>query len=81
MSLADVNGTSLFYEVNGDGYALVLLHGFGAKKEVWMAQVGVSGIGRFFNDSYKIRKWFSIYFNLLFIWFIFSHKLSIKSFY
>jgi proline-specific peptidase len=40
MSFADVNGTSLFYEVNGDGYPLVLLHGFGAKKEVWMAQVG-----------------------------------------
>jgi pimeloyl-ACP methyl ester carboxylesterase len=34
MSFADVNGTSLFYEVNGDGYPLVLLHGFGAKKEV-----------------------------------------------
>jgi len=36
---ADVNGVRLCYEVFGDGYPLFLIHGFGAKKENWIAQI------------------------------------------
>ena len=36
---ADVNGVKLCYEVFGDGYPLILIHGFGAKKESWIAQI------------------------------------------
>ena len=36
---ADVNGVKLCYEVFGDGYPLFLIHGFGAKKESWIAQI------------------------------------------
>ncbi|MHA1391701.1 MAG: alpha/beta fold hydrolase [Promethearchaeota archaeon] len=36
---ADVNGVRLCYEVFGDGYPLFLIHGFGAKKESWIAQI------------------------------------------
>jgi len=35
---ADVNGVKLCYEVFGEGYPLFLIHGFGAKKESWIAQ-------------------------------------------
>jgi len=36
---ADVNGVKLCYEVFGEGYPLFLIHGFGAKKESWIAQI------------------------------------------
>lgn len=36
---AEVNGVKLCYEINGEGYPLFLIHGFGAKKESWIAQV------------------------------------------
>jgi len=36
---ANVNGVKLCYEVFGDGYPLFLIHGFGAKKESWIAQI------------------------------------------
>jgi len=36
---AEVNGVKLCYEIDGEGYPLFLIHGFGAKKESWIAQV------------------------------------------
>lgn len=36
---ADLKGVKLCYEVFGEGYPLFLIHGFGAKKESWIAQV------------------------------------------
>ena len=38
---ADVNGVKLCYEVFGEGYPLFLIHGFGAKKDSWIAQTPV----------------------------------------
>ncbi|MGV9202604.1 MAG: alpha/beta fold hydrolase [Promethearchaeia archaeon] len=36
---ANVNGVKLCYEVHGEGKPLILVHGFGSKKESWMVQV------------------------------------------
>ena len=36
---ANVNGVKLCYEINGEGYPLFLIHGFGGKKESWVAQI------------------------------------------
>ena len=36
---ADLKGVKLCYEIFGEGYPLFLIHGFGAKKESWIAQV------------------------------------------
>jgi len=36
---AVANGVKLCYEVFGEGYPLFLIHGFGAKKESWIAQI------------------------------------------
>lgn len=36
---AEVNGVNLCYEIDGEGYPLFLIHGFGTKKETWIAQV------------------------------------------
>ncbi len=36
---ADLNGVKICYEIYGEGYPLFLVHGFGAKKESWIAQV------------------------------------------
>jgi len=38
---AEVNGVKLCYEISGEGYPLFLIHGFGAKKESWIAQIPV----------------------------------------
>ncbi|NHJ22244.1 MAG: alpha/beta hydrolase [Candidatus Lokiarchaeota archaeon] len=38
---AKVNGVKLCYEIHGEGEPLFLIHGFGVKKETWMAQVPV----------------------------------------
>ena len=38
MSFADVNGIKICYEIKGEGEPLLLVHGFGVKKEVWMCQ-------------------------------------------
>ena len=38
---AEVNGVKLCYEIDGEGYPLFLIHGFGAKKESWIAQIPV----------------------------------------
>ncbi|MFX1321173.1 MAG: alpha/beta fold hydrolase [Promethearchaeota archaeon] len=35
---ADINGIKLCYEVKGEGKPVFLVHGFGSKKESWMAQ-------------------------------------------
>ena len=37
---AEVNGIKLCYEVKGEGYPVVLIHGFGVKKEQWIGQFG-----------------------------------------
>jgi hypothetical protein len=38
---AQIGDVKLCYEILGkeDGYPILLIHGFGVKKEVWMAQV------------------------------------------
>ena len=38
---ANVTGVKLCYEILGEGYPLFLIHGFGAKKETWIAQIPV----------------------------------------
>lgn len=40
MNFADVNEIKICYEIYGEGYPLILVHGFGAKKESWIAQIG-----------------------------------------
>ncbi len=40
MSYADVNGIKICYDIHGEGYPVILVHGFGSKKEAWIAQVG-----------------------------------------
>jgi len=37
-SFAEVNGIKISYEIFGDGYPVVLVHGFGDTKEKWRAQ-------------------------------------------
>ncbi len=37
---AEVNGIKICYEIHGDGDPIVLVHGFGAKKEIWRGQIG-----------------------------------------
>lgn len=36
---AEVNGTRLYYESAGEGFPLVLIHGFGADSRIWDSQV------------------------------------------
>lgn len=40
MPSARVNGIELAYEVHGEGFPLVLAHGYTASREMWSAQVG-----------------------------------------
>jgi len=40
MTFADVNGIKISYEIQGEGDPVILVHGFGVKKEVWMCQYG-----------------------------------------
>lgn len=37
---ANVNGIKICYDIHGKGYPVILVHGFGDKKEHWRAQVG-----------------------------------------
>ena len=37
---ADVNGIKICYEIHGKGYPIIFIHGYGAKKETWIAQIG-----------------------------------------
>ena len=39
MSLAYANGISISYEVMGEGFPIIFIHGFGSKKEIWKPQV------------------------------------------
>ena len=48
MARARVNGIELAYEVHGEGYPLVLAHGFTATKEMWDGQIGP------FSDRYRV---------------------------
>lgn len=43
----DVNDIKICYEIHGreDLYPIILVHGFGAKKEHWIAQIGALGEG------------------------------------
>jgi 3-oxoadipate enol-lactonase len=45
---ADVNGIKICYEVAGEGEPLLLVHGFGSKKESWIAQFPV------FSKHFKV---------------------------
>ncbi len=42
MSFADINGIKICYEIYGsdNNIPIILIHGFGAKKEIWNSQVG-----------------------------------------
>ncbi len=40
MPFAEVNNIKICYEIYGEGYPLLLVHGYDAKKEVWVAQIG-----------------------------------------
>jgi 3-oxoadipate enol-lactonase len=40
MSFAEVNGIKICYEIHGSGEPIFLMEGFGAKKELWIAQIG-----------------------------------------
>jgi 3-oxoadipate enol-lactonase len=69
--LADVNGTTIFYEIAGDGPPIVFLHGLGGTGNVWHAQrVGLAknfkvvtldlpGSGRSAKTerAYSIERW------------------------
>ena len=35
----EINGIKICYQIHGDGYPIVLIHGFGSKKESFMAQI------------------------------------------
>ncbi|MHA1757587.1 MAG: alpha/beta fold hydrolase [Promethearchaeota archaeon] len=36
---AEVNGIKICYEISGEGQPIFLVHGFGSKKECWIAQI------------------------------------------
>ena len=39
MCFAIANGIKLFYEMKGEGFPVIFIHGFGSKKEIWKPQV------------------------------------------
>jgi len=39
MSFAIVNGVKLSYRIYGTGFPVILIHGYGAKKEIWKPQI------------------------------------------
>ena len=39
MSFAIANGIKLCYEMKGEGFPVIFIHGFGSKKEIWKPQV------------------------------------------
>jgi len=39
MSYTQVNGIKISYEVKGTGFPIILIHGFGSKKEIWKPQI------------------------------------------
>jgi len=40
MPYADVNDIKMFYEIHGEGYPVILHHGYGATGKIWVGQVG-----------------------------------------
>jgi pimeloyl-ACP methyl ester carboxylesterase len=48
MSFAEVNGIKLCYESHGNGFPIILLHGFGSKKEIWKPQI------KDFSKKYRV---------------------------
>ncbi len=36
---ANVNGTKICHTIDGDGFPVILIHGYGGKKEIWKANV------------------------------------------
>ena len=40
MPFANVNKIKIFYEMRGEGYPVILHHGYGATSDIWIAQVG-----------------------------------------
>lgn len=40
MPLVDVNNIKMHYEIYGEGFPVILHHGYGATSKVWIAQVG-----------------------------------------
>ncbi|MBD3341323.1 MAG: alpha/beta fold hydrolase [Candidatus Lokiarchaeota archaeon] len=40
MPFADVNEIKMYYETHGEGYPVILHHGYGATNEIWVAQIG-----------------------------------------
>ncbi len=45
---AVVNNIKICYEIHGKGFPIILIHGFGAKKETWIAQIGA------LSEKYKV---------------------------
>ena len=39
MSFAIINGVKLSYRIYGTGFPIILIHGYGAKKEIWNPQI------------------------------------------
>ena len=40
MPFTEVNGIKIFYEMRGEGFPVILHHGYGATGDVWIGQVG-----------------------------------------
>ena len=40
MPFAEVNGIKIFYEMHGEGYPVIMHHGYGATGDIWIGQVG-----------------------------------------
>ncbi len=39
MSFAYANGINISYEMKGEGFPVIFIHGFGSKKEIWQPQI------------------------------------------
>jgi proline-specific peptidase len=39
MGYAEANGIKIFYEISGEGYPVILVHGFGSNRTEWFVQV------------------------------------------
>ena len=39
MSFANSNGINISFELKGNGFPIIFIHGFGSKKEIWKPQI------------------------------------------